>query len=149
MAFFAIRGLSSLGDIAKAAAIARQAIGKTPGVGLELDDFELAKLKWLAKGGRDFREVTPKMLNRMGEAFSRALARVIARKADPTAPWIAAAQTYVDIVSERLATGGGDVKSHMKPLKPETIERKGHARIGIDSGALLRAVATAKVRLTR
>ena len=149
MAFFAIRGLSSLGDIAKAAAVARAAIGKVPGVGIELDDFELAKLKWLQKGGRDFREVTPKMLSRMSEAFTRALAKVLKGKAAVTAPWEAAAAEYIDVVAERLATGGGDVKSHMKVLKPETIERKGHARIGLDSGALLRAVATAKVRLTK
>lgn len=149
MAFFAIRGLSSLGDIAKAAAVARAAIGKVPGVGIELPDEELQKLKWLEKGGRDFREVNQKMLDRMGAAFARMLAKVIAGKAAVDSPWKAAAAEYIDVVAERLATGGGDVKGHMKPLKEDTIERKGHARIGLDSGALLRAVATARVRLTK
>lgn len=147
--FFAIRGLSKLGDIAKAAALARKEIGRVPGVGIELPTEELNKLRWLQNGGRDFREVNKKMLDRMGEAFSRALAKVLAGKKPVTAPWEAAAREYIDVVAERLATGGGDVKGHMTPLKPETVERKGHSRIGIDTGALLKAMALAKVRLTK
>jgi hypothetical protein len=82
-------------------------------------------------------------------AFVAALKRVLAGKAPVTLPWRDAAEAYRDRLATRLATSGGDVKAHMRKLKPVTVERKGHARIGVDSGTLLREVATAKVRVTR
>lgn len=149
MAFAPIRGLSSLADIEQAAAKAQAAIGRVPGVGLEVPQLSLDKLRWLQNSGRDFREVNEVLLSEMGEAFTQALFRVMRGSADVGAPWRAAGEAYRDRVATRLATSGGDVRSKMKPLAPSTIKRKGHARIGVDTGALLRDMAVAKVRNTR
>lgn len=149
MAVVPIRGLTQLAQIEKAAEAAKKAIGRVPGAAVELPSDALLKLKWLAKGGRDFREENNVMRKEVNGAFVAALKRVLAGKAPVTTPWRDAAEAYRDRLATRLATSGGDVRSHMRKLKPETIERKGHARIGVDKGDLLREVATAKVRVTR
>jgi hypothetical protein len=149
MPFVPIRGLSSLGDIAVAAKKAREAIGKTPGVGLELPKASLDKLRWMAgaKEHRDFREVNERLLSEMGRAFTAALQLVMKGKADVTRPWLAAGEAYKARVQSRLAKSGDDVK--MAALKPATIERKGSSQIGRDTGALYRDWKAAVVRLTR
>lgn len=149
MAFVPIRGLTSLGDIAKAAKLARESIGKVPGVGLELSQDSLNKLKWMASAPqrRDFREVNDKLLKKMGDAFSGALLKVMKGKAAITAPWLRAGEAYRDHITFRLANSGGDVK--MKPLAPSTIRAKGSSQIGRDTGALYREWKAAVVRLTR
>lgn len=149
MPFVPIRGLSSLGDIAVAAKKAREAIGKTPGVGLELPQASLNKLRWMAgaKEHRDFREVNDRLLSEMGRAFTAALQLVMKGKADVTRPWIAAGEAYKARIQSRLAKSGDDVK--MVALKPATIERKGSSQIGRDTGALYRDWKAAVVRLTR
>jgi len=149
MPFVPIRGLSSLGDIAKAAKLARESVGKVPGVGLELSKDSLDKLKWMAgaKEHRDFREVNDKLLGEMGKAFTAALMQVMRGKANITRPWLAAGEAYKARVTARLANSGDDIK--MKPLKPSTIERKGSSQIGRDTGALYRDWKAAVVRLTR
>lgn len=149
MPFVPIRGLSSIGDIAKAAKLARESIGKVPGVGLELPQESLNKLKWMAgaKEHRDFREVNDKLLGEMGRAFTAALMQVMKGKANITRPWLAAGEAYKDRIASRLAKSGDDIK--MKQLKPETIERKGSSQIGRDTGALYRDWKAAVVRLTR
>lgn len=149
MAVVPIRGLSRMSDIQKAAELAQKAIGRVPGAALVLSSDALDKLRWLANGGRDFREDNRTMKDRVNGAFARGLLQVMKGKASVSEPWRLAAEEYRDVLATRLATSGGDVKGHMKRLKPATIERKGHARIGVDSGELLREVATAKVRVTR
>lgn len=144
-----IRGLTQLAQIEKAAEAAKKAIGRVPGAAVELPMDALNKLKWLAKGGRDFREENNVMRKEVNGAFVAALRKVLAGKAPVTLPWRDAAEAYRDRLATRLATSGGDVRAHMKKLKADTIERKGHARIGVDKGDLLREVATAKVRVTR
>ena len=59
-----------------------------------------------------------------------------------------AAEVFRDTVVSRLATGGGDVKSRMTPLRPATIERKGHSRIGVDSRTLIKDVTSADITVT-
>lgn len=149
MAVVPIRGLSAMADIQKAAELAKAAIGRVPGAAIELSTDALDKLRWLAKGGRDFREDNKTMKSRVNAAFAKALLKVMKGRAPVTEPWRMAAEEYRDVLATRLATSGGDVKAHMKKLKPDTIERKGHSRIGVDTGELLREVATAKVRVTR
>ena len=51
-------------------------------------------------------------------------------------------------LSLQSATGGGDVKSRMTPLRPATIERKGHSRIGVDSRTLIKDVTSADITVT-
>jgi hypothetical protein len=83
----------------------------------------------------------------MERAFVKKLDDVLLGRASVDAPAKAAVKVFVDTVAERLETGGGDVS--MKPLDPETVKRKGHDRIGDDSGDLKRRVKRAKVRTVR
>ena len=149
MPFVPIRGLSTIGDIAKAAEIAQKAIGKTPGVGITLTSDSLDKLGWMerAKEKRNFRVVNDVLKAKLAKAFTGALFKVMRGKADVTEPWKAAGEAYRDHLAFRLANSGGDVK--MKPLAPETIRRKGSSQIGRDTGALYRDVKSANVRITR
>lgn len=149
MAIVPIRGLSKLSDINKAAKLAREAIGRVPGAALDVPTEALNKLRWLERGGRDFRLANKAMQKRVNDAFLAKLKLVMQGRAKVSDPWAAAAAEYQDVVAERLATGGGDAKGTMKPLKPETVERKGHGKIGFDTGELLRQWIKAKVRVTR
>jgi hypothetical protein len=149
MAVVPIRGLNTMSEIQQAAELAQKAIGRVPGAAVEFTTDALDKLRWLANGGRDFREENKVMRDEVNGAFVKALHRVMKGKAPVTEPWRMAAEAYRDRLATRLATSGGDVKAHMKKLKASTIERKGHARIGVDTGDLLREVATTKVRVTR
>lgn len=144
-----IRGLTQLAQIEKAAEAAKKAIGRVPGAAVELPSDALLKLKWLAKGGRDFREENATMRKEVNGAFVAALRKVLAGKAPVTLPWRDAAEAYRDRLATRLATSGGDVRSRLRKLKPATIRRKGHSRIGVDSGLLLKQVSTAATRVTR
>ena len=103
----------------------------------------------LFRSGRDFREVTNVMKQEVNDAFVDALRLVARGKAKVSAPWKAAAEAYRDRLATRLATSGGDVRSRLRKLKPSTIKRKGHARIGVDSGLLLKQVSIAATRVTR
>ena len=147
MAFVPIRGLSSIADVAKAARLARESIGKVPGVGIELEQLSLNKLKWMASGGRDFRAVTDVLISKMDEAFTAKLMLVMKGKAAITAPWLAAGEAWRKHMVYRLANSGGDIK--MKPLAKSTVERKGSTQIGRDTGALYRDIKSATVRNTR
>jgi hypothetical protein len=147
MAFVPIRGLSSIADVAKAARLARESIGKVPGVGIELEQLSLNKLKWMASGGRDFRAVTDVLISKMDEAFTAKLMLVMKGKAAITAPWLAAGEAWRKHMVYRLANSGGDIK--MKPLAKSTVERKGSTQIGRDTGALYRDMKGATVRNTR
>jgi len=147
MAFVPIRGLSSIADVAKAARLARESIGKVPGVGIELEQLSLNKLKWMASGGRDFRAVTDVLISKMDEAFTAKLMLVMKGKAAITAPWLAAGEAWRKHMVYRLANSGGDIK--MKPLARSTVERKGSTQIGRDTGALYRDMKSATVRNTR
>ena len=144
-----IRGLTRLSDIQRAAAAAKAAIGRVPGAALDLPSDVLDKLRWLENSGRDFRAANAKMQKRVNDAFLAKLKLVMQGRAKVSDPWEAAASEYQDVVAERLATGGGDMKGKMKPLKPATIARKGNAKIGFDTGELLRRWVGAKVRVTR
>jgi hypothetical protein len=147
MAFVPVRGLSSLRDIEKAAALAKEAIGRVPTGGLELPHEAVEKLRWLANGGREFREVNRTLKGDMQVAFTSALRDVMKGKAKVTEPWRAAIEAYRDRIATRIALGGGDIKAHLKRLKPVTIKRKGHSKIGVDSGEMLRQVSAAKVKV--
>lgn len=149
MAVVPIRGLNRMKDIEKAARLAKEAIGRVPGAAIQLSSDALDKLRWLANGGRDFREDNRTMKARVNGAFASALMDVIRGRARVSEPWRAAAEEYRDVLAERLASGGGDVKAHMRKLRPATIARKGHSRIGVDSGALLREVTKAPVKVTK
>lgn len=148
MPFVAARG--SFGDIAAGCERARQALGRVRGAGYELDAGSLAKLRYLQRDGRDFRAATPALNHRMAEAFAAKLARVLTGEASPEAPWVAAVDVYLAELAHRLATGGGELRTEMRALTPETVKRKhGDARIGYSTGALQRAVAAVRGRSTR
>lgn len=144
MAFVPGRGL---GEIVAHLKDAQTALAKARGAGWTVDDVALEKLRWLERDGRDFRKITPKLKLGMERAFVKKLDDVLLGRASVDAPAKAAVQVFVDTLAERLETGGGDVA--MRPLDPETAKRKGHDRIGDDSGDLKRRVKRAKVRTVR
>lgn len=144
MAFVPGRGL---GDLIARVEGAEKALAKARGAGWTIDDIALEKLRWLERDGRDFRAMTPKLKQKMEGAFVKELDRVLLGRASVDAPIKAAVKVFVDTVAERLETGGGDVA--MTPLDPETVKRKGHDRVGDDSGDLKRRVRRAKVRTVK
>lgn len=131
----------------------RQALGlmaraQVPTVTLGLPEEEANKLIWLVRGGRDVEKPNALMLREMGEAYATALLQVAKGRAPVTAPWLAAAEAWRDRVATRLATSGGDIRAEMRPLTEEYARRKGFNRIGVNSGALLRAVIAARITVT-
>lgn len=148
MALVPIRGLSSLSDLEEALRLARTAVGYTPGVGIVFSGEALAKLRWLKRSGRDFRVVNDTLLREMNAAFTHGLMRVLRRRAPVSEPWRLAGEAYKSRLSARLANGGADIASTLRPLKPATVARKGFDKIGYDSGDLLRDVAASTVRTT-
>lgn len=114
-------------------------------VSIILPKLSVDKLDWLRAGGRDFEAVTPTMALDLTAAFAKGLLLVARGRANITEPWRLAGEAWVDRVATRLATGGGEVKGRMKRLKASTIKRKGFAKIGVDTGALLRSLVAAKV----
>lgn len=120
-----------------------------PQVQVAITPQSVDKLRWLARGGRDFQAVTAPLLREMGAAYREGLMQLASgRSRDASLPWRNAAEVFRDKVVARLATGGGDVKSRMTPLAAATIARKGHSRIGVDSRTLLKDVTTADIIVT-
>lgn len=144
-----VRGLWSITDIQRACEVAQRAIGHTPGAALQLPDEAADKLRWLQRQGRDVRAVTPELTRAMSEAFASAFSRAWSGSAPWSTPWVAAVTAYRDHLSRRLLTGGDDVRSALRPLLAATTKRKGHGRVGYDTGSLQREVASATVIPTR
>lgn len=163
-------GVRTLNTLATNARRASQAIGTRPDAEIALPASAQAKLDYLALGGRDFRASTPILEREMALAAEMALRKMIERQiaqqrarqagaggarqaraeqAPTPSPWQAAAVAYLNRLQLRLATGGADVQGQLARLDRQTIEQKGHSRIGYDSGDLLRQVGAAKIRLTR
>lgn len=137
-----------LGELVTQVEGAREALRRAKGAGIEIDGVAIDKLRWLEKGGRDFRAVTPKLQKRMETMFVRELDKVVSgRSKDVERPVRLAVIEYRDAIVDRLEEGGGDVS--MTPLKDATVKRKGNSHIGVDSGDLLRRVRRAKVRTVR
>ena len=123
MAFVPIRGLSSIADVAKAARLARESIGKVPGVGIELEQLSLNKLKWMASGGRDFRAVTDVLISKMDEAFTAKLMLVMKGKA--------AISTRSAILEPSAPTNlPNNLSARQQPSKNGTIIKLKEAMIG-------------------
>lgn len=116
-------------------------------VEIDLPKESKDKLAWLAADGRDFLQLSGYMLSRMARAAAGKALLVLQRKAQPGDILRAAGEEFVTVVAWRVVTGGGDVKSSMRPLKAETIKRKGHSRIGVDEGDLYTDLTRAKVRV--
>jgi hypothetical protein len=130
-------------------ALSLMAQAATPEVVVTITNLSADKLRWLRLGGRDFEVATGELLREMGTAYVKGLNDLArGRTRDARRPWQLAGEVFKDRVASRLATSGGDVRSRMTPLAPSTIARKGHARIGVDSGKLLTDVATAAVVVT-
>lgn len=144
MAFIPGRGLK---DVIAHLDDAQRALAGANGAGLEMDDTALQKLRWLEADDRDFRKVTPALTKRMEKVFVAKLDKVLLGRAKPSDPATAAVTEYRDVVVERIGTSGGDVP--VRALRPSTVEKKGHARVGDDTGDLKRRVKRAKVRATR
>lgn len=134
------------------------------------DDMSIKKLGWLKerkviklyaagkkKGQvkstktleRDFLKVTPEMEKRAAQAFIKSL-----KKAKLAEPEKAIAivlhevgESILEHVARRFQGGKRDIK--LTPLAKSTIKRKGHSRVGIDSGDLYRDILNGTVKIKR
>lgn len=114
-------------------------------VSITISDESADKLEWLKDGGRNFTTVNALLAREEAEAFARGLDKLERGAKDETLPWKLAAEAFIDRLATRLSTGGGDLKGRMRPLKADTIKRKGFSKIGVDTGALLRDIVAARV----
>lgn len=114
-------------------------------ISITLPEESIDKLEWLEKGGRKFTTVNALLATQMAEAFAKGLDHIANGSKDLKEPWELAAEAWLDRVRTRLSTGGGDLKSRMKALKPVTVKAKGFNKIGVDSGELLRSMVAAQV----
>lgn len=109
------------------------------------------KLGWLKDSKRDFTKVTPELQ----EAAKRAVVQSIrdARGDISDVPKLvdkmakAAGEAVLEHICKRFQGGKRDVK--LRPLAKSTVKRKGHNRVGIDSGDLLRDILSGVVVLRR
>lgn len=142
-------GVRTLNTLAANTRRASNAVGTRPGAEIALPASAQAKLDYLERGGRDFRASTPTLDREIEAAYVEELQKVIFGKAPASAPWEAAAAAYLKRLQLRLETGGADVQGLLARLDRQTIEQKGHSRIGYASGDLLRQVRAAKIRQAR
>lgn len=140
MANIEVRGLNAVRD---ALAVLRRASTNVR-VYIETTQDAADKLVWLQKGGRDFLQASPAMVKDMALAAAKAAPMAVWRR-DWNSVWVAAAEAYLERLRDRIGANGLDIKSRLKPLKAETIARKGHARVGIDTGDLLKAILRARI----
>lgn len=114
-------------------------------VSIVLPEESIDKLGWLEAGGRNFTTVNALLAREEAEAFALGLDKLERGAKDETIPWRLAAEAFLDRLATRLSTSGGDLKGRMRKLKPETVARKGFAKIGVDTGTLLRSIVAARV----
>lgn len=117
---------------------------------LILDSYSEKKMGWLKGGGRDFEQLTPKLKAKMVEAYAAGMASLAnGTSKDAMLPARMAGEAFKQEMITRLANGGGEVKGAMKPLAASTIARKGHSRIGYDTGGLFMAMTKARVLIKK
>jgi len=105
------------------------------------------KLGYLAARDRDFLAITPQLESAAARAMTEALDALI-ENALPIAGAIKmVGEGVLDHIVERFqkTTDHGPPDVSMNPLRPSTIERKGHAQVGIDTGHLSHSMADARV----
>lgn len=140
MASIEVRGLTEV----RGALAALRLATKVPRVYIETTQEAADKLRWLEEGGRNFLAVNPTMVKDMALAATKAAPGALWRR-DWGLVWRAAAEAFLERLKDRLGANGLDIRGKLRPLKAETIERKGHARIGIDTGELLKAILRARI----
>lgn len=140
MALIEVRGLSAVRD---ALAVLRKATSGAR-VYIETSQDAVNKLGWLEDGGRDFMAVNATMVKDMALAATKAAPRALFSR-DTSLIWRAAAEAFLERLKDRIGANGLDIRGKLRPLKPETVERKGHARVGIDTGELLKAILRARI----
>jgi len=86
----------------------------------------------------------------MVEAYAAGMAMLAkGTSADAMLPARMAGEAFKQEMITRLANGGGEVKGAMRPLAASTIARKGHSRIGYDTGSLFMAMTKARVLIKK
>lgn len=119
---------------------------KFTGARVDLPDEAARKLGYLAAGGRDVMAPTPVLTGEVVRAYEAGLARV-RDGASPGTAVVEAGRAVLRRLRLRVAQGGADLA--LAPLDPDTVRRKGSARLLVDSGGLLRALSAATVTPSR
>lgn len=136
--------VSGLKDIRDSLGLMARAL-RIPKVEIALTESAADKLMWLKNDGRDFTRVNAKMAADMALAFVSGIWGMARGEGGATLPWRRAGMAYRERLMQRIFSGGGDVKGSLARLSRATIERKGHSRIGYDSGKLQRDIARSRV----
>jgi hypothetical protein len=110
------------------------------------DATNVAILGWLEEQGRDFAAVTPKMERAVGDALEGKVEELLARNLPIASATDSIGLAVKDAIVDRF--NGQDVR-HMRRLRRVTTRRKGHGRIGVESGALRDGVTNAVVETRR
>lgn len=116
------------------------------GIRVTLPASASEKLGHLASGGRDLLAPSTTLDQEVAQAMDRGLQAVV-QGAAPDTPWQRAGEAVLRRLRLRVTQGGADLT--LRALDPATIRRKGHARVGYETGALLRDLSRARVTLQR
>ncbi len=111
------------------------------------DASNAEKLGYLAARDRDFLAVTPELEAAAAAAMSEALDALFAESLplERAIPMLGEGVLEHIVGRFESTTDHGTTDVSMNPLRPSTIARKRHAKIGIDTGDLARSMADAQV----
>lgn len=112
-------------------------------------EFETAKkLGWLEDADRDFLRVTPELIKTAEKAIQHGFDHLPQEFTDVHL------QGILDKMGEKvlehiLKRFRRNTEFPMRPLAPDTIKRKGHSKIGIDSGDMFRDLLNSEVKVVK
>lgn len=98
-------------------------------------------IAFLAAGGRDLTTVTPTLRAEVDAAVAKGVA-LVAKGSPAGTPWQLAAEAVLRRLRLRVAQGGADAS--FKPDAASTVKQKGHSRLFVNTGKLLRDLSGSK-----
>ena len=122
---------------------------KTVKISFDLDAANDKKLYYQKESDRDFGKITDDLLNEMASSFVKEYVKGdIVDKPEVTfkKAMEVSAEVYRKKVISRFGFGMKDI--FLKPLSLKYIKQKGNAKIGINTGELLRDIKSSKIKLT-
>lgn len=121
---------------------ARQSYHRARGVENPSDADNVAILGYLAAQGRDFSAPTDEMAETVLEHLEESVQDLLDHNRDTSAAVDAIGVGALEHIKKRF---DGDNEVPMRELKQSTADRKGHSRIGVESGALRDGIVHANV----